>query len=75
MDTNWSAIVEDLCASGMTLKSIGAAIGQSTSAVSELRQGRTKEPNGSAALKLHSLHASRCEPAARKRRSGEKEAA
>ncbi|MCQ4165116.1 helix-turn-helix domain-containing protein [Tahibacter harae] len=60
METNWSTIVEDLCAAGMTLEAIATAIGHSTSAVSEIRQGRTKQPKGNAALRLDALHRARC---------------
>lgn len=43
----------------MTLAEIGAEVGLAPSTVSDIEQGRTKEPRGDSALRLHELHKSR----------------
>lgn len=61
----WASRIQDLRDLGMTLAEIGAEIGIATSSVSDIATGRTKEPGGDAALKLHELHRSRCKKSAR----------
>jgi transcriptional regulator with XRE-family HTH domain len=58
--TTWANRIRDLRELGMTLAEIGTEIGIATSSVSDIATGRTKEPGGDAALKLHSLHLVRC---------------
>lgn len=60
MDTSWAQRVKDLEAAGLTLVAIGEAVGLSTSAISEIKRGATKEPRFSAATKLAALHAQHC---------------
>jgi len=43
----------------MTLSEIGGAIGLAASSVSDIEMGRTTEPKGEAAVKLHELHKSK----------------
>lgn len=56
MDINWSDRIKALEAKGWSLTEIGKAIGKSPQGVSDIKQGRTKEPGGMAAVKLHHLH-------------------
>jgi hypothetical protein len=56
----WQDRIEDLRALGMTLAEIGSHAGIATSTVGDLATGRTAEPRGDAALKLHELHRARC---------------
>jgi transcriptional regulator with XRE-family HTH domain len=56
----WAKRIRDLRELGMTLAEIGTEIGIATSSVSDIATGRTKEPGGDAALKLHGLHLERC---------------
>lgn len=60
MDTNWPEKIKALEASGMSLTEIGEAIGLTTGAVSDVKQGRTSNPRGMAAVKLHQLHVDKC---------------
>lgn len=53
----WSQVVRDIEAQGWSLTQIGDAIGLSVASVSDIKQGRTKEPRGMAAVELHKLHA------------------
>jgi predicted XRE-type DNA-binding protein len=46
----------------MKQSEIGAACGLATSTVSDIANGRIKEPGGDAALALHLLHVERCSP-------------
>ena len=71
MDTNWPEKIKALEESGMTLTAIGEAIGLTPGAVSDVKQGRTSNPRGMAAVRLHQLHAEKCvdvEPAKAKRK-------
>lgn len=43
----------------MTLAEIGAEVGLTQSSLSDIKCGRSKEPRGDAAVKLHELHKSR----------------
>lgn len=62
MTTSWAERIADLEGWGWSLTLIGQAIGKSTQAVSDIKQGRTKEPGGMAAVRLHFLHSTRAEP-------------
>jgi transcriptional regulator with XRE-family HTH domain len=62
--TIWARKIADLEASGRTLADIATAIGLTAAAVSELKQGRSKQPRGNAALKLIELHECECARAA-----------
>lgn len=52
----WKTRVEALRASGMKLSDIGERVGLATSTISDIAQGRIKEPGGDAALKLDALY-------------------
>lgn len=56
---DWSAIVRDLQARGMTLAKIGEIVGLSQSAIGDLATGYHKAPRGEAAIKLDRLYRSR----------------
>jgi transcriptional regulator with XRE-family HTH domain len=56
----WAERITELEASGMSLTQIANDIGTSQQALSELKQGRSKEPRGMAAVRLHELHARIC---------------
>lgn len=61
--STWASLIQELRAAGMTLSEIGAEIGLSTGAVGDIAKGRTESPRGTAAMKLHQLHADRCKAA------------
>ena len=56
---NWARCISNIERSGMSLTEIARQIGLSLSAVSDIKHGRTKAPNGSAALVLARLHSER----------------
>jgi transcriptional regulator with XRE-family HTH domain len=58
--STWATLIRDLQSRGMTFAQIGAEIGLSIGAVSDIANRRTESPRGTAALKLHELHRSRC---------------
>jgi len=57
----WAERITELESAGRSLTEIAADIGMSQSALSEVKQGRSKEPRGMAAVRLHELHARVCE--------------
>ncbi len=63
MDKTWSERIIELEARGWSLVALGLAIGKSAQALSDIKQGRTKEPGGMAAVKLHHLHSTGARPA------------
>lgn len=65
MDMTWSDRIKGLEESGKSLTEIGRLIGKSPQAVSDIKQGRTREPGGMAAVRLHHLHLSIVGTAAR----------
>lgn len=64
MEITWADRIKTLEARGWSLTAIGDAIGKSTSAVSDIKQKRTKEPGGMAAVNLHHLYATGAKPPA-----------
>jgi len=54
--SEWSSKIRELESTGMTLVDIGRAIGLSTSSVSDIKRGASKEPRGMAAVRLFDLH-------------------
>jgi IS30 family transposase len=58
--TVWARKIGQLEKAGMSLVGISRAVGVSTSTISELKQGRTQQPRGNAALKLIELHERTC---------------
>jgi len=56
MNDQWQVRITDLEAAGWSLTRIGKRIGLSPAAVSDIKQGRTLEPKGMAAVELHRLH-------------------
>ena len=58
----WAQKIADLEAAGWTLTGIGQRIELSPQSLSDIKQGRSKEPRGMAAVSLHSLHVSECPP-------------
>lgn len=56
----WAERITELEAAGRSLTQIANDIGTSQQALSELKQGRSKEPRGMAAVRLHELHLQVC---------------
>jgi len=56
MDTSWQSKIVDLEAAKWSLTDIATAIGLSVQAASDIKQGRTKQPRGHAAVLLMELH-------------------
>lgn len=56
---DWARCISNIERSGMSLTQIARRIGLSLSAVSDIKHGRTKAPNGSAALVPARLHCER----------------
>ncbi|HDS1091567.1 TPA: helix-turn-helix transcriptional regulator [Stenotrophomonas maltophilia] len=63
MEITWADRIKALEERGWSLTEIGRAIGKSPQTVSDLKQGRTKEPGGMAAVQLHHLYATGARPA------------
>ena len=61
-DITWANRIKALEARGWSLTEIGRAIGKSPQTVSDLKQGRTREPGGMAAVNLHHLYATGARP-------------
>ncbi|TWQ31990.1 helix-turn-helix domain-containing protein, partial [Xanthomonas vasicola] len=53
MDITWADRIKALEEHGKSLTEIGRLIGKSPQAVSDIKQGRTREPGGMAAVRLH----------------------
>lgn len=64
MDMTWADRIKALEARGWSLTEIARAIGKSPQTVSEIKQGRTREPGGMAAVQLHHLHSTGAKPPA-----------
>jgi len=62
LNITWAERIKALEARGWSLTEIGRAIGKSPQAVSDLKQERTKEPGGMAAVQLHHLHSTNAKP-------------
>lgn len=56
MDITWAQRIKALEEHGKSLTEIGRLIGKSPQAVSDIKQGRTREPVGMAAVRLHALY-------------------
>ncbi|WP_416203744.1 helix-turn-helix domain-containing protein [Xanthomonas euvesicatoria] len=56
MDITWADRIKALEEHGKSLTEIGRLIGKSPQAVSDIKQGRTREPGGMAAVRLHNLY-------------------
>ncbi len=69
MRTTWAQMIADLEAADWSLTGIGDKVGLSPQSISDIKQGRTVEPRGMAAVELHALH--RREMAAQKRKAAE----
>lgn len=54
--TTWAEKIAALELAGWSLTGIGKSIGLSPQSLSDIKQGRTKEPTGMAAVRLHELH-------------------
>lgn len=52
---DWTSRIIELEESGWSLTAIAEHIGLSPSAVSEIKQGRSKAPRGMAAVRLHGM--------------------
>ncbi len=63
MEQTWAERIADLEAAGWTLSSIGKEIDLSPQSLSDIKQGRSKAPNGMAAVKLYELHRDKSTPA------------
>lgn len=62
MNPTWSEKVIALEANGWSLTALAEAVGLSVSAVSDLKQKRTMQPGGMAAVQLHHLYATGAKP-------------
>ena len=65
----WSERIIELEATGLSLTEIADRIEASLSSVSEIKQGRSKQPCGMAAVNLHALHKERVKEKPRKKRA------
>jgi transcriptional regulator with XRE-family HTH domain len=52
----WSERIADLQRVGWSLTALASVIGCSPQALSDIKQGRSQEPRGMAAVRLHNLH-------------------
>lgn len=52
---NWKALIESLMARGITMSAIAESVGAPLSTISEIVQGRTKEPRAGLGLALLAL--------------------
>jgi transcriptional regulator with XRE-family HTH domain len=55
----WKEKINALNTSGMTFAAIARSVGLSPQAISDIRHGRTTEPSGMAAVRLHALFVKR----------------
>lgn len=55
----WAQRIADLEASGWSLTAIGQHIDLSPQSLSDIKQGRSKEPRGMAAVRLHAMEGKR----------------
>lgn len=62
MSTNWSEIIASLIDRKWSLNEIADAIGTPYSTLSDIKQGRTTEPRGMTAVKLHALYSTGATP-------------
>ncbi|WP_396615528.1 helix-turn-helix domain-containing protein [Lysobacter soli] len=60
--TTWQNKVLELEERGWSLTALARATGASIGAISDLKQGRTKEPRANVALQLHHLHSTGAMP-------------
>lgn len=51
----WAQRITELEAAGWSLTALGAHIGLSPQSLSDIKQGRSKEPRGMAAVRLHGM--------------------
>jgi len=58
--TTWADRIAGLEEAGWSLTKIGDTIELSPQSLSDIKQGRSKEPRGMAAVRLHELHARVC---------------
>lgn len=56
MTPTWSERIAALESAGWSLTELAKTIGMSPQALSDIKQGRSNEPRGMAAVRLHSLH-------------------
>jgi transcriptional regulator with XRE-family HTH domain len=57
---DWSARIKQLEEAGWSLTQIASDVGLSVSSISDLKNGRSDQPRGMAAVKLHALHERVC---------------
>lgn len=60
--TTWPEMIAALEERGWTLIAIADAIDSTPSAVSEIKQGRSKQPRGMRAVRLHALYTENADP-------------
>lgn len=60
----WAERIIELETAGWSLTDIAKEVEASQQAMSELKQGRSKEPRGMTAVRLHELHQRICQKAA-----------
>ncbi len=69
MAINWARVIKDLEDAGLSQGEICDEVGLKPSSLSDIKNGRSAEPRGNAAVKLNDLHKRRCVGAARKQRA------
>jgi len=57
---NWPKIIADIEAQGLSLTKIGQDVHAPVSTLSDLKQGRSREPRGALAISLMALHGRLC---------------
>jgi transcriptional regulator with XRE-family HTH domain len=62
MNPTWPERIAALESAGWSLTELAKTIGLSVQSLSDVKQGRSKEPRGMAAVRLHSLHATGAKP-------------
>lgn len=62
MNENWAQRIIELESRGWSLSGIAREIDLSPQSLSDIKQGRSKAPNGMAAVRLYELHRSKAGP-------------
>lgn len=71
MELSWSEKIIELEGRGWSLKSLSETTALSPQSLSDIKAGRTKQPTGMAAVRIHTLFTSGMRPDARTSHSAE----
>lgn len=66
--TPWQQKIADLNGSGLTYAQIAEATDSHLSTIGSIATGQSASPRGDLALRLHTLHATRCKPKSTRKR-------